>query len=424
MLPPGPPTPSALQTWEWLARPTTLLRRSAARYGEPFTLRTAWTDAPMVVVSDPAAVRAVFAAPVDVAVAGASSTFLEPFVGPSSILVLDGPAHLRQRKLMLPPFHGDRMRAHRGLIAELAAAEVERWPAGEPFATHGRMQALTLDVIMRVVFGAELPALRTAIRRTLDMTMSLPRMLFFSFCGNDLGFRHALDEVEAGLTAVIRARRAGEPGDAILDELIAAGSGEDELRDQLVTLLAAGHETTAGALSWALERLARHPEVLARLREDEPGYADAVVKEVLRTRPVLTIAARKLVAPFELGGWELPPGVHVAPCIYLTHRRPELYPEPTAFRPERFLGEQAPDSYAWIPFGGGVRRCVGAAFAAMEMSEVLRAVAARVALRPGRPAAERMRRRSLTLTPEHRGSVIAEPLLSDGRCRSSAVTTA
>ncbi len=427
MLPPGPPTPSAVQTWEWLARPTTLLRRSAARYGEPFTLRTAWTAAPMVVVSDPAAVRSVFTAPVEVAVAGASSTFLEPFVGPSSILVLDGPAHLRQRKLMLPPFHGDRMRAHRELIAGLAAAEVARWPLGAPFATHGRMQALTLDIIMRVVFGAELPELRTAIRRTLDMTMSLPRMLFFSLTGNDLGFRRALDSVEAGLTAVIRARRAGAGGDgshAILDDLIAAGSGDDELRDQLVTLLAAGHETTAGALSWALERLARHPEALARLREDEPGYADAVVKEVLRTRPVLTIAARKLVAPFSLGGWELPAGVHVAPCIYLTHRRSELYQDPTAFRPERFLGDGAPDSYAWIPFGGGIRRCLGAAFAAMEMTEVLRAVAARVSLRPGRPEGERMRRRSLTLTPEHRGTVIAEPLLSKAGCRSSAATTA
>ena len=424
MLPPGPSTPSAVQTWEWLARPTTLLRRCDARYGEPFTLRTAWTDAPMVVVSDPAAVRAVFTAPVDVATAGASSTFLEPFVGPSSILVLDGPAHLRQRKLMLPPFHGDRMRAHRDLIAGLAAAEVERWPRGEPFATHGRMQALTLDIIMRVVFGAELPELRTAIRRTLDMTMSLPRMFFFSLTGNDLGFRRALDSVEARLTAAIGERRNGTPGGAILDELIAAGSSDAELRDQLVTLLAAGHETTAGSLSWALERLARHPEVLARLRDDEPGYADAVVKEVLRTRPVLTIAARKLVAPFSVAGWELPAGVHVAPCIYLTHRRPELYADPTAFRPERFLGEDAPDSYAWIPFGGGIRRCVGAAFATMEMAEVLRAVAARVTLRPGRPAGERMRRRSVTLTPERRGSVIAAPLLSDARCRSSAAITA
>ena len=411
MLPPGPSAPPAVQTWEWLARPTTLLRRSAARHGVPFTLRTAWTDAPMVVVSDPADVRAVFTAPADVVRAGASSSFLEPFVGPSSILILDGPEHLRQRKLMLPPFHGDRMRAHRDLIAGLAAAEVERWPAGVPFATHARMQSLTLDVIMRVVFGAELPELRQAIRRTLDMTMSLPRALFFSLTGNDLGFRRAIAEVEGRLVDVVRARR-GRPGEAIVDELIAAGSSDAELRDQLVTLLAAGHETTAGALAWALERLARHPAVLQRLRADEPGYADAVVKEVLRTRPVLTIAARKLVAPFHVAGWELPAGVHVAPCIYLTHRRPDLYADPTAFRPERWLGDQAPDSYAWIPFGGGVRRCVGAAFAAMEMSEVLRAVAARVTLAPDGPRSERMRRRSVTLTPERRSRVIAEPLRS------------
>jgi cytochrome P450 len=427
VLPPGPSAPPALQTFEWLARPTTLLRRSAARHGVPFTLRTAWTDAPMVVVSDPADVRTVFTAPPDVVQAGASSTFLEPFVGPSSILILDGAAHLRQRKLMLPPFHGDRMRAHRDLIARLAAAEVDAWPRGTPFASHPRMQALTLDVIMRVVFGAELPGLRAAIRRTLDMTMSLPRALFYSLTGNDLGFRRAIREVEDQLTAVIGARRAAAEGPpnaitagpaggasppAIVDDLIAAGSTDEELRDQLVTLLAAGHETTAGSLAWALERLARHPHALARLRADEPGYADAVVKEVLRTRPVLTIAARKLVAPLTVAGWELPAGVHVAPCIYLTHRRGDLYDDPTAFRPERFLGDHAPDGYAWIPFGGGVRRCVGAAFATMEMTEVLRAVAQRVELRPDRPRSERMRRRSVTLTPERWSRVIAEPLAS------------
>ena len=433
MLPPGPPTPPALQTWEWLARPTALLRRSAARHGVPFTLRTAWTDGPMVVVSDPADVRAVFAAPPAVALGGASAGFLEPFAGSQSILLLDGEPHLRQRRLMLPPFHGERMRAQRALVAELAAREVDAWPAGEVVATHPRMQALTLDVIMRVVFGAELPGLRAAIRRALDMTMSLPRMLVFSLAGADSGFRRALAVVDAALMEVIHERRARPARPAsILDELLLArhedGSppGDRELRDQLVTLLAAGHETTAGALSWALERLARHPEALERLRDDEPGYADAVVKEVLRTRPVLTIAARKLAAPLSVGGWELPPGVHVAPCIYLTHRRPELYPDPTAFRPERFLGDGAPDAYGWIPFGGGIRRCVGAAFAAMEMAEVLGAVAARVTLRPDRAAGERMRRRSLTLTPERRGRVIAQPLLSaDARCRpSSAATTA
>jgi cytochrome P450 family 135 len=418
VLPPGPPAPPAVQTFEWLARPTDLLRRSAARYGVPFTLRTAWTDAPMVVVSDPADVRTVFTAPPGALVAGESSSFIEPFVGRNSILVLDGEPHLRQRKLMLPPFHGERMRAHRDLIAGLAAADVERWPAGTPFATHPRMQALTLDVIMQVVFGGDLPELREAIRRTLDMTKSLPRALFFSLTGNDLGFRRAIDATERQLLEAIRARRgraggaAGAGPPAVVDELIAAGSSDDELRDQLVTLLAAGHETTAGALAWACERLARHPHVMERVREDEPAYTDAVVKEVLRTRPVLTVAARKLVQPLTVAGWELPAGVHVAPCIYLTHRRPELYPDPTAFRPERWLGDDPPDSYAWIPFGGGIRRCVGAAFAAMEMTEVLRAVAARVTLSPDRPRSERMRRRSVTLTPERWSRVIAEPLAS------------
>jgi len=419
VLPPGPSTPSVVQTWEWLVRPTALLRRCAARYGEPFTLRTAWTDAPMVVVSDPAGVRQVFTAPASIAKGGASASILEPFAGPNSILVLDGDAHLRQRKLMLPPFHGERMRGQRGLVQELAAREVDGWPRGRPFPTHKRMQALTLDVIMRAVFGAELPALRTTIRRTLDMSASLPRMVTYTLAGRDLGFLTALRDVDEQLLALIRERRAGTTGEraSILDDLLQArhedGSPptDPELRDQLVTLLAAGHETTAGALAWALERLARHPHVLERLREEEDArYAEAVVKEVLRTRPVLTVAARKLVAPMAIDGYEIPPGIHVAACMYLTHRRPELYPEPTVFRPERFLAEDAPDGYAWIPFGGGIRRCVGAAFAAMEMTEVLRAVAARVRLRPDRPASERMRRRSLTLSPERRGRVIAEPL--------------
>jgi len=197
-----------------------------------------------------------------------------------------------------------------------------------------------------------------------------------------------------------------------------------ELRDQLVTVLAAGHETTAASLAWALERLARHPAVLERLRAREEDYLDAVVKEVLRVRPVLSIAARKLAAPFELGGHTLPAGVHVAPCIYLAHRRPQAWPEPTAFRPERFLGA-APEPYTYLPFGGGVRRCAGAAFATLEMKEVLRAAAGRFALRaPGR-GTERMRRGSVTMMPARGGIVVPEALKPGVQpCPSSAVTTA
>ncbi|HVL95240.1 MAG TPA: cytochrome P450, partial [Solirubrobacteraceae bacterium] len=395
----------------------------AARYGEPFTLRTQWADAPVVMVWDPEAVRRVFTAPPGALRAGASSAILEPFAGPASILVLDGAEHLRQRRLMLPPFHGDRLDAWRPVVAAEAAAEVERWPPGRPVTALPRMRALTLRVIMAAVFGGPQPDLQEEIRRALDMTHSLPRLVAMAVLRRDAGprspwgaFRRAVARVDARLLEVIRARRAGGPGGGILDDLLAA-TDEDgrpatdaEVRDQVVTLLAAGHETTAAALAFALERLARHPRVLDRLRAGDEAWLDATVKEVLRVRPVLTVAARKVVAPFEVAGWTLPPGVHVAPCIHLTHRRADLYPHPAAFRPERWLDGGAPGAYAWIPFGGGVRRCLGAAFATLEMREVLRAVAGRWRLDPERPRAEAVRRRAVTLTPARGGRVVPRPL--------------
>jgi cytochrome P450 len=423
-LPPGPASPAALQTYEWIARPTALLRRAQARYGEPFTIRTLWADAPMVLVSDPEDVRRVFTAEPGVLRGGESSSILEPFAGPSSILLLDGAEHLRQRRLMLPPFHGERVQAYRRVVAELAELQVASWPRGVPFAALPRMQALTLDVIMRAVFGArEEPALRDVLRRALDMAGSLPRLVALSLVQRDLGprspwgrFMRAVREVDDALRATIRARRTDPPGEDVLGLLLSARDEDGnpptdaELRDQLVTLLAAGHETTATSLAWALERLARHPYALARLRTQDEAYLEATVNEVLRVRPVLSIAPRKTLLPFSIGGWELPPGVHVGPCLYLTHRRPELYPEPTAFRPERWLDGDSPGRYAFIPFGGGTRRCLGAAFATMEMREVLRVVAARVDLRPERGEGERMRRRSVTLSPSRGARVIAEPL--------------
>jgi cytochrome P450 len=423
-LPPGPASPAALQTYEWIARPTALLRRAQARFGEPFTIRTLWADGPMVLVSDPEDVRRIFTAEPGVLRGGESSSILEPFAGPSSILLLDGAEHLRQRRLILPPFHGERVQTYRRVVAQLAEEEVARWPAGEAFAALPRMQALTLDVIMRAVFGArEEPALRDVLRRALDMAGSLPRLVALSLVQRDLGprspwgrFMRAVRDVDDALRRVIRERRSDPSGEDVLGLLLSARDEEgspptdDELRDQLVTLLAAGHETTATALSWALERLARHPQGLARLRAGDEAYLDATVNEVLRVRPVLSIAPRKTLVPFRVGGWELPVGVHVAPCLYLTHRRPELYPDPTAFRPERFLDGESPGRYAFVPFGGGTRRCLGAAFATMEMREVLRVVAARVDLRAERAAGERMRRRSVTLSPSRGARVIAEPL--------------
>ena len=286
------------------------------------------------------------------------------------------------------------------------------------------MQALTLDVILRVVLGpVERPELRAAIRRALDMTASLPRLVAMSLYRGPTwnAFLRAVAEVDELLAREID--RGGHADGSLLAVLTQAGIPRGELRDQVVTVLAAGHETTAGSLAWALERLAHHPQAQERVRAGDDAYLDAVVKEVLRVRPVLSIAARRVAAPFEVGGHVLPPGVHVAPCIYLAHRRPEAWPEPTAFRPERFLdGAPAPGTY--LPFGGGVRRCAGAAFAALELREVLRAVLARFALAPAGQTTERMIRGSVTLRPSRGGMVLTEPLQPSRPCRSSAATTA
>ena len=434
-LPPGPRAPAAWQTWAWVARPTAFLRRAQAVHGEPFTVRTAWADAPLVVCSDPAEIRRAFQAPPDVLRGGASAAFLEPFTGPTSILVIHGEEHLRQRRRMLAPFHGEALRRWQGAIAALARAEVATWAPRRPLRALPRMQALTLDVISRVVLGAgDDPRLREQLQATLDMTRSLPRLTAMALVRRPLGglspfaaFLRAVERLDERLDALVRAEVDPE---SVLAMLRAArhedGSAPTprELRDQLVTLLAAGHETTATALAWALERLARHPAALARLRDGDDALLDATVKEVLRVRPVLTVAPRQAVVPYRIGPYELPAGTHVAPSIYLVHRRPELWPQPTRFRPERFL-DGAPEPFSWIPFGGGVRRCAGAAFAALEMREVLRAVAERFALEPERAAGERMVRRGVTLSPSRGGRVVPQPLAS-GRvgCRASAATTA
>ncbi len=411
-LPPGPREPAALQTLEWVARPTAFLRRCAARHGEAFTIRLSIDDAPLVLVWHPDAVRAVHAADPRIARRGASPGPLALVAGERSILMADGEAHLRIRRLMLGPFHGERMAAAAPLVRALAEERVGAWPRGRPVALLGELQALTLDVILRLVLGVRDAPLAAEIRSTLAAASSLPRLAAMGLVPRDSGprspwgaFRARLRGVEASLRAVVAERRE-HPGDDVLSGLIAAGCDDDELRDHLVTLLAAGHETTAGALAWAVERLARAPDVAASLRAGDDELLEGVVRETLRLRPVLTVAPRKLVAPLDLGARVLPAGVHVAPCIYLVHRRGDLYPEPLAWRPERWRGVAAPDGAAWIPFGGGVRRCVGAAFALMEMREVLRVLIARLVLAPERPAPERMRRRGVTLHPGRGARVV------------------
>src|SRR5579871_3310415 len=345
-------------------------------------------------------------------------------MGDRSILLLEGREHLERRRLMLPPFHGERMRAYEEQIAAIARAEIERWPLGEPFALHPRMRAITFEVILRVVFGVTEPGrlerLRVLLPRLLDGTAS-PSMSFKVLAARRLGRPDPLarfvaqhGEIDDILLAHIAARRAagqsGAPGDDVLSTLLAArfedGTpiSDRELRDQLVTLLLAGHETTATALAWAFDLLLRAPAVLARLRAElEEGggeYLRAVVAESLRLRPVLPLAGRRLARELRAGGHTLPPGTDVTPAIWLTHTRADLYPQPLEFRPERFLGEPPP-TYSWIPFGGGVRRCLGAAFAELEMRVVIAVVLASVEIAPASPRAEAVARRNITFAPRH-----------------------
>jgi cytochrome P450 len=422
-LPPGPRAPAAWQTIGWTVRPAAFLRRAHARFGDPVTIRTFWTDEPMVLFSGPDAVRDVFRLDPRVAPAGQSWEFLRPFAGPHSILVLDGEEHLRERRLIQTPFHGERMRTFRPLVAELAGEELAAWRGR--VVTLERMKRLTLETILRVVFGVrgerEAAELRDAVHGTLDTVRSLPRMLAMSLVQRDLGarspwgsFRLAVERFDALLLEVLARRRADPGADSMLAVLLEQRDedgnqpSDRHLRDQLVALLAAGHDTSAASLAWAFERLARHPAVQARLREGDPDYLDAVVKEVLRVRPALTIAPRRLLEPVEIAGRRIPAGVHVAACLWLAMRREDLWPEAGAFRPERWLDGAQASPPSWIPFGGGVRRCAGAPFAEMEMREVLRAAATGLSIRPVRAAPEQARRSALVVTPHRGGEVLAE----------------
>jgi cytochrome P450 len=420
-LPPGPRAPAAWQTIGWTVRPAAFLRRVHARFGDPVTVRTLWMDEPMVLFSHPDPVREIFRLDPAIAPAGQSWEFLRPFAGEHSILVLDGDEHLRERRLIQTPFHGERMRAFEPLVSELAERELAGWRGR--VTTLDRMRDLTLEIILRIVFGArgerELADLREAVHRTLDTVRSMRRMLAMSLVQRDLGphspwgqFRLSVERFDELLLDLVARRRAEAGGDSMLALLLeqrdedGAPPSDRHLRDQLVALLAAGHDTSSASLSWAFERLARHPAVQARLRDEDPAYLDAVVKEVLRVRPALTIAPRRLLEPVRIGDWTLPAGVHVAACLWLALRRDDLWPQAAAFRPERWLESPPPDPAAWIPFGGGVRRCAGAPFAEMEVRAVLRA-ASQLTLRPMTAEPERARRSALVVTPDRGGVVIA-----------------
>ena len=425
-LPPGPRMPSALQTAIWFGNAQWMLRQCAARFGDTFRLRIL-NEGTWVVLSHPDHVKQVFTGDPRVYHAGEGNQILLPVLGEHSVLLLDESTHLEQRKLLLPPLHGKRMERYSELMAQIAGAEIESWPRDEPYRLRPRMQALTLEIILRAVFGLaegeRLLRLRAELRRLLDMVTNPRMMIFPALLGPQRLVRMKLFQRDIArmdgpiYEEIAERRRASDLAerDDILSLLLQARHEDGtpmsdvELRDELLTLLVAGHETTATALAWAVERLIRHPEKLDRLTEEtragETEYLDAVVTETLRLRPVISVVARRLTEPVEIGGWELPAGVTVTPSIYLVHRRPDVYPEPERFLPERFI-DNPPGTYTWIPFGGGVRRCLGGAFAQFEMRVVLAELVRRLRLEPVRAEPEPVKRRAITETPRHNTEVI------------------
>jgi cytochrome P450 family 135 len=435
-LPPGPRAPATVQTLAWALAPTWLMDRCARRLGETFTLTFAPSGLKLVIVSDPEAVKTVFTAPPQVAPSAAGTSPVATVMGPSSVIVLTGPEHLRQRKLLLPPFHGERMREYEDVIVEATRRDMASWALGRPMRLQERTRAITLEVILRAVFGVEagrMEALRTAIAGLLAPMHPLAIVLVAlrrpSLERPTGAIGRALDRLDAVIYEELGRRRAQEDLATRKDilSLLMQARDEDgqamtdpELRDELVTLLLAGHETTATSVAWAIERLVRHPDKLRRLvgeiagEEDGGGdeYMTAVVNETLRVRPVVPIVVRMLQEELQVGAYSLPKGTRVVPSIYLTNRSPRVYEAPEEFRPERFL-QNGPETFSWIPFGGGIRRCIGASFAQLEMKLILRTMLSE--LEPKLPAAGRKwrrgewnRRRAITLVPAAGARVVWE----------------
>jgi cytochrome P450 len=422
---PAPREPPVVQTLRWLLRPISFLESCRRRYGDTFGVTFLGFRTPLVMLSDPEAIRALYSNPEHGLPPGRTLALL-PILGPGSLLLLEGREHLARRRLMLPPFHGERMRAYEAVVRDVVARDVEAWPLGEPFAIHPRMQRVTLEVILRAVFGVTDADRRAVLADRVGrlLTDSASAGLQFAVLLSRR-FTHSPDpltqlqelrrEIDTLLDVEIAERRA-DPREDILSLLVAARfeggepMGDAEIRDQLMTLLLAGHETTATGLAWTFDLLVRNPDVLERLvaavDAGDTAYVRAVVTESLRLRPVVPLAGRRLSAPLQVNGYDLPPGTDVTPAIWLAHTRADRYPEPFAFRPERFA-DGAPPTSAWVPFGGGVRRCIGAAFAEMEMRVALAEILGRVSLRAASRDAERVARRNVTFSPATGTRVIA-----------------
>jgi cytochrome P450 len=429
-----------IQTARWLLRPISFMESCRRRFGDAFSVTFMGFRTPMVMLSDPAAVQALYTNPKHGLPPGRSIALM-PVMGPRSVLLLEGSEHLARRRVMLPPFHGERMQTYEQALREIAVREIDSWHPGAELAIHPRMQAVTLEVILRAVFGVTDEARRQRLRELLPQLLESTSSVALQFKVllsrrferlDPLGFlRELSEEIDDLLFAEIAERRADPQLDQRQDilSLLAlarfddgAGMSDQELRDQLVTLLLAGHETTATALAWATDLLVRHPHAMRELTDEVDSgtgdaYLRAVISETLRLRPVVPLAGRRLTEDLQVNGWTLPAGTDVTPAIWLTHTRPDVYPEPYAFRPERFL-DARPTTYGWVPFGGGVRRCLGAAFAELEMRVVLTELVRRRTLEAASPHAERVTRRNVTFSPLRGTRVVSRARVTPSATRT------
>jgi len=418
-LPPGPRRPTLVQSALFASHRKTFLPRMRAQYGDVFTIRLVPKSRVCVVLSRPDHIREVFGGSPSVMHAGEGNTALEPVMGSSSLLLLDDEDHVRMRRQLMPAFSGQALRGYAEMVHELAVAEVATWPIGTPFQVHQRMRNLTLEIILQVIFGVTDHRRLNTLRPLVDKIVSVSPVIMLGGFYRPLlrippwrTFLRAQEQIDQLLYDEIARRRGNLAGrNDVLSRLLAAGEWTDvELRDQLVTLLLAGHETTATALAWAFHELARRPEDLAfgqrAADHGADGELEAIVKESLRLHPVVYQVGRRLTETTDLAGYRLPRGTTILAAMGLVHRDAEHFPAPAEFRPQRFLSDDPPAPGTWMPFGGGARRCIGAGFSLMEGTEILRATLAAYNLQAPDPAPEPAQAKNVTLVPKHGTRVV------------------
>ncbi len=429
-VPAGSRLPGSLQSLQWFRDPVAFMDRNRDRFGSVYSVKLGPLSRCTFIAEHGLAWEVLTGEP-ELMRMGSTNGIFRPVLGDRSLFLLDGEAHKRHRNLIKPAFHRGSVGRFSGLVAELTAREIATWPTGESFALQERMRSVTLQMIFRAVIGIaderRDERMRELIHELLDLVQNPIAVLpvFQRELGGRTPFARLMalvGQIEALLYEEIGTRRydpTRRDRDDVLSMLVGPEPQEPgfmsdrEVRDEMLTLLIAGHETTATALAWSFERLLRHPEALSRTLDelrvgDDGSYLDAVVRESLRQRPVLPVTARKLAAPVELGGWTFPKGWTLMPVIQQIHNDPEIYPEPDRFRPERFLGRDAPSNRVWIPFGAGPRHCIGSSLSMMAIKVILKTVLSRAELRPDRPEGEAVVRRNFTLGPEHGSRVVME----------------